>query len=106
MPKTTYIYTKSSSDDKWFEDHYADDAEVMDLYNYYINFYRSKTHCTLDISTENATDSLTAYVCLEYPDDHEDFDSEVQADLKLTNFFGLVNQYYSQPGRSMQMIVE
>lgn len=106
MGKTTYIFTRSSLDDQWFEDYYANDAEITDLINYHINFYRSKPHCTLNIFSEDVTQALTGYASLDYPDEHEDFDSEIQADPKLTRLLELVRQYYSQSGRSMQIIVE
>lgn len=101
MFKVTYTYRKSADID-WFEVHYANDPEIMDLYNYQHNYFNSLPGCSLTVSSLDEV--TTGTVVFTYPT--EDLAPDMTSDPKVQEFFNKVLEYYDTQGVEIDILTE
>ena len=101
MFKATFTYKKSADID-WFEVHYANDPEIMELYNYHLNYFNSLPGCNLTLSQNEESTIGTAV--FTYPT--EDLAPDITSDPKIQEFFGKVFDYYNTHNVEIDRITE
>ncbi len=101
IAKTTYIYTVKVGD-KWFQEYYADDKAMMELFQFHQDHYRAVPDSTLTFSEKIEGDYRIGTVVYEKPMDN----LVDESDPRLQQFFQLVYDYYSQPGRSFEIVTD
>jgi hypothetical protein len=101
MFKATFTYKKSADID-WFEVHFASNPEIMELYNYHLNYFNSLPGCSLTLS-ENEEGTIGTAV-FTYPT--EDLSPNIASDPKIQEFFDKVFEYYNTHNVEIDLLKE
>jgi hypothetical protein len=101
MIRITFTYNKPAGV-PWFEEFYANDSAVMEMWDYHYTVYNSLPGAKLTISNNGPGETGTeGWAVIEYPD--EETIVIANTDPKIVEFLALSRKYYTDIGGSIEV---